>query len=120
MEPVDDDAAYWRRALRNAKTEEQRQTILKQVDYAAWDIGAINIENVGDPPSLLFGLGVVKRAPEECCIVVRLLARSRNLGSPCNNNRQHAALCYGAAICFEGLNEPGFVAKEGAKGLRYL
>ncbi len=27
-EPVDDDAAYWRRALRNAKTEEQRQLIL--------------------------------------------------------------------------------------------
>ncbi len=50
-EPVDDDAAYFRRALRNAKTEEQRQSILAQIDYAAWDIGAINVENVGDPPS---------------------------------------------------------------------
>ena len=38
-EPVDDDAAYWRRALRNAKTEEHRQSILMQIDYAAWDIG---------------------------------------------------------------------------------
>ena len=50
-EPVDDDAAYWRRTLRNAKTEEQRQLILEQIDYAAWDIGAINVENIGDPPS---------------------------------------------------------------------
>ena len=50
-EPVDDDAAYWRRTLRLAKTEEQRQTILEQIDYAAWDIGAINVENIGDQPS---------------------------------------------------------------------
>ena len=50
-EPVDDDAAYWRRALRNAKTEEQRQSILMQIEYAAWDIGAINVENIGDQPS---------------------------------------------------------------------
>ncbi len=46
-EPVDDDAAYWRRALRNAKTEEHRQSILEQIDYAAWDIGAINVEHIG-------------------------------------------------------------------------
>ena len=50
-EPVDDDAAFFRRALRNAKTEEQRQSILDQIDIAAWEIGAINVENVGDPPS---------------------------------------------------------------------
>ncbi len=47
----DDDAAYWRRALRNAKTEEQRQSILMGIEYAAWDIGAINVENIGDPPT---------------------------------------------------------------------
>ena len=35
-EPVDDDAAFWRRVLRNAKTEEQRQSILMQIDYAAF------------------------------------------------------------------------------------
>ncbi len=46
-----DDAAFFRRALRNAKTEEQRQAILEQIDYAAWDIGAINVENIGDKPS---------------------------------------------------------------------
>ncbi|MCZ6678867.1 MAG: hypothetical protein O7E52_16670 [Candidatus Poribacteria bacterium] len=45
--PVEDDAAYWRRTLRNAKTEEQRQTILEEIDYAAWDIGAINVEHIG-------------------------------------------------------------------------
>ncbi len=50
-EPVDDDAAYWRRKLRNAKDEEHRQSILMQIDYVAWDIGAINVENVGDQPS---------------------------------------------------------------------
>ena len=49
-EPVDDDAAYFRRALRNAKTEEQRQSILMQIDYAAWDIGAINVD-IGERPS---------------------------------------------------------------------
>ena len=50
-EPVDDDAAFWRRALRNAKTAEHRESILMQIEYAAWDIGAINVENIGDPPS---------------------------------------------------------------------
>ncbi len=50
-EPVDDDAAYWRRRLRNAGDEEDRQSILQQIDYAAWDIGAINVENIGDQPS---------------------------------------------------------------------
>ena len=50
-QPVDDDAAYWRRKLRNAKDEEHRQSILMQIDYVAWDIGAINVENVGDQPS---------------------------------------------------------------------
>jgi integrase len=50
-EPVDDDAAYWRRALRNAKTDERRQAILEQIDMAAWDIGATNVENIGEAPS---------------------------------------------------------------------
>ena len=50
-EPVDDDAAYWRRSLRNAKDENHRQSILEQIDYAAWDIGVINVENIGDQPS---------------------------------------------------------------------
>jgi len=50
-EPVDDDAAYWRRKLRKAKDEEGRQTILEQIEHAAWDIGAINVDNIGDQPS---------------------------------------------------------------------
>lgn len=50
-EPNHNDARYWRDALRRAKTEEQRQSILEQIDYAAWDIGAINVENIGDKPS---------------------------------------------------------------------
>ena len=70
-EPVDDDAAYWRRTLRNAKTEEQRQTVLEQIDYAAWDIGATNVENIGDPqgvrrarrPPFGNGIGVAREWP---------------------------------------------------------
>ena len=50
-EPVDDDAAFWRRSLRNARTEDQRRAILIQIEDLAWEIGAINVENVGDPPS---------------------------------------------------------------------
>ena len=50
-EPVDDDAAFWRRALRNARTDEQRQAIMIQIEDEAWEIGAINVENIGELPS---------------------------------------------------------------------
>ena len=50
-EPNHNDARFWRDALRRAKTEEQRQSILEQIDYAAWDIGAVNVENIGEAPS---------------------------------------------------------------------
>ena len=50
-EPVDDDAAYWHRSLRNAKTEDERKTIMDRIEYAAWDIGATNVDKIGDPPS---------------------------------------------------------------------
>ena len=50
-EPVDDDAAYWRRRLHNAKDEKHRKSILEQIEYEAWEIGAINVENIGDQPS---------------------------------------------------------------------
>ena len=39
------------RALNNAKDDEHRQLILEQIIDAADDIGAINVENIGDPPS---------------------------------------------------------------------
>jgi integrase len=50
-DPVDDDAAFWRRKLRNTSNEKQRRQILEEIDFAAWEIGAINVENIGDPPS---------------------------------------------------------------------
>jgi len=50
-EPVEDDASYWRRALRKATTEEQRQSVLEQIDMAAWDMGAIGVERIGESPS---------------------------------------------------------------------
>ena len=50
-EPDHNDAAYWRNALRRATEDQQRAAILEQIDMVAWDIGAINVENIGDPPS---------------------------------------------------------------------
>jgi integrase len=50
-ERIDDDAAYWRKALRNAKTEEERQSILERIMEAADYIGSITVENIGDDPS---------------------------------------------------------------------
>jgi integrase len=50
-EPVDDDVIYWRRRLHNARDEDHRQSILEQIDDAAWDVGAVNVENIGDNPS---------------------------------------------------------------------
>jgi integrase len=45
------DPKFWRDALRRAKTEEQRQVILRQIDFEAWDIGAINVGQIGQQPS---------------------------------------------------------------------
>ncbi len=50
-EPNHDDAKFWRDALRHAKDDQQRANILEQIEMVAWDIGAINVENIGDPPS---------------------------------------------------------------------
>lgn len=50
-EPTEDDAAYWRRALRSAHDAEQRQAILTQIEQAAWEVGAANVDDVGDNPS---------------------------------------------------------------------
>jgi integrase len=38
-------------ALKNAKDEEERQSILAQIEDAAADLGSINVENIGDLPS---------------------------------------------------------------------
>jgi len=46
-----DEAESWRRALLNAKDDEHRQSILEQIDEAAYWLGTINVENIGDPPS---------------------------------------------------------------------
>ena len=50
-EPNHNDARYWRDQLRRAKDEDERQLILGLIDDAAWDIGAINVEHIGDQPS---------------------------------------------------------------------
>lgn len=50
-EPDHNDAKFWRDALRRAPDDEQRAVILDQIETAAWEIGAINVENIGDPPS---------------------------------------------------------------------
>lgn len=50
LEQPNDDAAFFRRSLRNAKTAEHKHAILDQIDMAAWKIGAVNVENIGDSP----------------------------------------------------------------------
>lgn len=45
-----DDAAYFRRALRDAKTEAERSDILEHIELAANDIGLLNVD-IGQLPS---------------------------------------------------------------------
>jgi integrase len=47
----EDDAAFWRRRLRSAPTQDQRDRILEQIEEAAWEIGAVNVDHVGQAPS---------------------------------------------------------------------
>lgn len=50
-EPNHNDAKFWRDALRRAPDEKQRALVMGQIDMVAWDIGALNVENIGEPPS---------------------------------------------------------------------
>jgi integrase len=50
-EPNHNDARFWRDTLRRANDDERREAIMEQIEMVAWDIGAINVENIGDPPS---------------------------------------------------------------------
>jgi integrase len=50
-EEPEDDAVYFRHALANARSDKQREMIMEQIDMAAWDIGAVNVDNVGEAPS---------------------------------------------------------------------
>lgn len=50
-EPNHNDAKYWRDALRRTQDSKQRALIMEQIDMAAWNIGALNVEHIGDPPS---------------------------------------------------------------------
>lgn len=50
-EPVDDDAAYWRRRLSYAKDDEQKEAILHQIEQEAWEIGAVNVDQIGQSPT---------------------------------------------------------------------
>lgn len=50
-QPNTDDATFWRDALRGAKTEKERETILEQIDMAAWEIGAVNVDEIGQDAS---------------------------------------------------------------------
>ena len=69
---------------------------------------------------MFFVPGVVKGAPPVRRVIVnRLIPGGGDLFFPGDYDRQDAALCYGAAICFEGLNEAGS-PEAGAKGFRYL
>ena len=49
-QPNSDDAQFWRDALRRAKPEE-RERVLVQIEAKAWDIGAANVDQIGQAPS---------------------------------------------------------------------
>lgn len=46
-----DDAAFWARSLRLAKSDKERESIIEEIETAAWRIGAVNVEHVGTAPS---------------------------------------------------------------------
>ena len=50
-EPNHNDARYWRDALRRAKDDQQRAAIMEEIEMVAWDIGAINVDQIGQAPS---------------------------------------------------------------------
>ncbi len=50
-EPNHNDSKFWRDALRRTKTPEDRARVLEQIDAVAWDIGASNVDQIGDRPS---------------------------------------------------------------------
>ena len=50
-QPNSNDAKFWRDALRAAKSEEQRTLVLEHIEAAAWEVGVVHVDQVGDPPS---------------------------------------------------------------------
>ncbi|MEC9267581.1 MAG: tyrosine-type recombinase/integrase [Pseudomonadota bacterium] len=50
-EPCENDAAYFARQLRHANTESQRLAIKERIEERAWDIGATNVDEIGQSPS---------------------------------------------------------------------
>lgn len=49
--PIEEDAAYWRRQLARARDGEERAVIQDQIEFAAWEIGAVNVDRIGEAPS---------------------------------------------------------------------
>ena len=49
-EPVEEDAAYFRRRLRNAKSDSERESILERIDHEADEIG-YSLADIGVAPS---------------------------------------------------------------------
>jgi integrase len=50
-EPPADDAAFFRRALRNATSDTDRATIMEQIEAHAEAVGAEKVEHIGQAPS---------------------------------------------------------------------
>ena len=46
-EAAEDDPAVWRKALRHAKDDQQRASIIDEIQMKAWDIGSINVDYIG-------------------------------------------------------------------------
>jgi len=48
--PNDNDAEWLRRAIRNAKSEDERKGIVEQIEDTAYWVGAVNVEQLGMSP----------------------------------------------------------------------
>lgn len=50
-EVPEDDTARWRRVLQRARSDEERRNIIEQIEAAAIELGAVNVEHEGQDPT---------------------------------------------------------------------
>lgn len=49
--PIEEDAADWKRQLAKARDTEDKAMIREQIEFAAWDMGSVNVDTVGEAPT---------------------------------------------------------------------
>lgn len=66
--PIHEDAAYWKRKLAKAKEGDERALILEQIEFVAWDIGSVNVDEVGQSPSQSKEAREFHALGPDCCL----------------------------------------------------